>query len=120
MDRWKLKELKQMELGGNKNAQVFYEENFMFKDGKPDHEAPLHSRYKMELAAKAEAAIREQLQSQGKWPRQVGMRLSLSSSYSGRASKESTCTASASCSRKQHRNRRPANELVLGCDSIAK
>ena len=51
-----------MELGGNKNAQLFYEENQMFKDGKPDHEAPLHSRYKMELSAKAEAAIREEIQ----------------------------------------------------------
>mmetsp|Transcript_47925 Transcript_47925/g.63429 ORF Transcript_47925/g.63429 Transcript_47925/m.63429 type:complete len:96 (-) Transcript_47925:848-1135(-) len=62
MDRWKTKELKQMELGGNKNAKAFYEENFMYKDGKPDHEAPLHSRYKLELAAKAEAAIREEIQ----------------------------------------------------------
>ena len=40
MDRWKRKELKQMVLGGNKNAQEFYEENAMYKDGKPDHEAP--------------------------------------------------------------------------------
>jgi len=62
MDRWKAKELKQMELGGNANAKAFYEENFMFKDGKPDHEAPLHSRYKLELAAKAEAALREEIQ----------------------------------------------------------
>lgn len=62
MDRWKAKELKQMELGGNKNARAFYEENGMYKDGKPDHEAPLHSRYKLELAAKAEAALREEIQ----------------------------------------------------------
>ena len=40
MDRWKRKELKQMELGGNRNAQLFYDEHQMFKDGKPDHEAP--------------------------------------------------------------------------------
>jgi len=66
MDRWKTKELKQMELGGNKNAKAFYEENFMYKDGKPDHEAPLHSRYKLELAAKAEAAIREEIQARSK------------------------------------------------------
>jgi len=59
MDRWKAKELKQMEFGGNKNARAFYEENGMYTDGKPDHEAPLHTRYKMELAAKAEAAVRE-------------------------------------------------------------
>ena len=62
MDRWKRKELKQMELGGNKNAQLFYEENGMFKDGKPDHEAPQHSRQKAELAAKAEAQIRLEIE----------------------------------------------------------
>jgi len=64
MDRWKRKELKQMELGGNKNAAIFYEENMMFKEGRPDHEASQHSRYKMELAAKAEAAIKEELQAE--------------------------------------------------------
>lgn len=48
-----------MELGGNKNAQAFYEENGMMKDGKPDHEHPMHSRQKMDLAQKAEAALRE-------------------------------------------------------------
>ena len=51
-----------MELGGNKNAQLFYEENGMYKDGKPDHEAPLHSRQKAELSAKAEAAIRQEIE----------------------------------------------------------
>ena len=40
MDRWKPKELKQMELGGNKNAMAYYEKNGMMKDGKPDHKAP--------------------------------------------------------------------------------
>ena len=54
-----------MELGGNRSAQAFYEENGMYKDGKPDHEAPLHSRYKMDLSAKAEAAIRAELEAQG-------------------------------------------------------
>ena len=67
MDRWKTKELKQMELGGNKNARAFYEENGMFTDGKPDHEHALHSRYKMELAAKAEVIIREEIQSSSKF-----------------------------------------------------
>ena len=61
MDRWKRTELKKMELGGNKNAQLFYEENDMYKDGKPDHEASSHSRWKMELTAKAEAAVREEI-----------------------------------------------------------
>lgn len=59
MDRWKRKELKQMELGGNKAATAYYEENGMIKEGKPDHEHPLHSRWKMELSGKAEAAVRE-------------------------------------------------------------
>lgn len=58
MDKWKIKELKRMELGGNKRAQIFYEQNGMIKDGKPDHEASSHSRYKMELAAEADAAIK--------------------------------------------------------------
>jgi hypothetical protein len=29
-----------MELGGNKNAQVYYEKNGMYQDGKPNHKAP--------------------------------------------------------------------------------
>ena len=50
-----------MELGGNKNAAEYYEANGMMKDGKPDHEAPPHSRWKMELAQKAEAAIKAEM-----------------------------------------------------------
>ena len=46
MDKWKRKELKQMELGGNKNAREYYESKSMLKDGKPDHEAAPHSAYK--------------------------------------------------------------------------
>jgi hypothetical protein len=30
----------------------------MMHDGKPDHEAAPHARYKLELAAKADAAIK--------------------------------------------------------------
>ena len=58
MDRWKLKELYQMELGGNKLAQEYYEQQGMMRDGKPDHEAAPHARYKLELAARADAAIK--------------------------------------------------------------
>jgi len=58
MDKWKLKEIKQMELGGNKNALQYFQENDMFKDGRPDHLAPQLARYKQELAAKAEAEIK--------------------------------------------------------------
>ena len=50
MDRWKRKELKCMELGGNKNAKEYYEANGMIKDGKPDHESAPHARWKQELA----------------------------------------------------------------------
>ena len=57
MDKWKEKELKRMELGGNKRASEFYEQNGMIKDGRPDHEASSHSRYKLELAAEADAAM---------------------------------------------------------------
>ena len=60
MDKWKLKELKAMELGGNAKAKVYYDAQGMTKDGRPDHEAAPHARYKMELAALCEAAIQEQ------------------------------------------------------------
>lgn len=43
-----------MELGGNKNASEYFEANGMMKDGRPDHEAAPHAKYKMELAAKAD------------------------------------------------------------------
>ena len=42
-----------MELGGNKRAAIYFEENGMQKDGRPDHEASPHARWKMELAAEA-------------------------------------------------------------------
>jgi len=58
MDRWKRKELKCMELGGNKNAKEYYEANGMIKDGKPDHESAPHARWKQELGQRAEAAVR--------------------------------------------------------------
>jgi hypothetical protein len=41
MDRWKAKELKGMELGGNKLASAYYEKNGMYQaDGTPNHKAP--------------------------------------------------------------------------------
>jgi hypothetical protein len=61
MDRWKLKEVKQMELGGNKMAMEYFEQNGMIKDGKPDHEAAPHAKYKMDLSAKAEAFLRAEM-----------------------------------------------------------
>jgi hypothetical protein len=47
-----------MELGGNKNAVEYYQQHDMIKDGKPDHEAAPHARYKLDLSAKAEAMIK--------------------------------------------------------------
>ena len=46
-----------MELGGNKRAAQYFEENGMQKDGRPDHEAAPHARWKMELGAEAEKDI---------------------------------------------------------------
>lgn len=46
MDRWKPKEIKQMELGGNKNAQIYFEKNGMYVDGKPNHKATQLTKYK--------------------------------------------------------------------------
>jgi hypothetical protein len=46
-----------MELGGNKNAAVYFEKNGMFMDGKPNHKAPQLSKYKQDLAKKAEQAL---------------------------------------------------------------
>ena len=57
MDKWKLKEIKHMELGGNKRVRQYFEENGMSKDGGNDHEAAPHARWKMELAAEGEKEI---------------------------------------------------------------
>lgn len=58
LDRWKAKELKQMELGGNKAARVFYEKNGMIVQGQPpDHKNPALTRYKNELKNKAEKSL---------------------------------------------------------------
>jgi len=58
MDRWKLKELYAMELGGNKNALEYYQQHDMIRDGKPDHEAAAHARYKLDLAQKCDALMK--------------------------------------------------------------
>ena len=58
MDRWKARELQQMEFGGNKAAKAFYEKNGMIVQGQtPDHKNPALTRYKNELRLKAEKAI---------------------------------------------------------------
>lgn len=57
MDKWKLKEIRIMELGGNKKAHAFYSKNNMFNDGVPNHENPTLSKYKMALSKQALADI---------------------------------------------------------------
>lgn len=58
MDRWKNKELKCMELGGNKVAASYFEKNNMMKaDGTPNHQAPALAKHKMDLTKRAEAAV---------------------------------------------------------------
>ena len=57
MDRWKLKELKQMELGGNKNAAIFFEKIGMYQDGKPNHKATQLTKYKADLLKRVELEI---------------------------------------------------------------
>ena len=52
MDRWKARELKAMELGGNKLAREFYEQNGMLSGGQPDHKNPALQRYKNDLKLK--------------------------------------------------------------------
>ena len=55
MDRWKSRELKQMEFGGNKLAKIYYEKNGMIQQGQPpDHKNPALSKYKNDLKSKAE------------------------------------------------------------------
>ena len=54
-----------MELGGNKNAKVYFEENGMMEDGRPNHEAAPHARYKMDLADRADQVIKLELQALG-------------------------------------------------------
>jgi len=47
-----------MELGGNKSALEYYTEHDMMRDGKPDHEAAPHQRYKHDLSTKVDAAMK--------------------------------------------------------------
>ena len=60
MDKWKAKEIKIMELGGNKKAHAFYSKNNMFMEGTPHHENPALSKYKMSLQKKALAELEAQ------------------------------------------------------------
>jgi len=57
MDRWKQKELKAMELGGNKLARDFYQQNGMLSAQQPDHKNPALQRYKNDLKLKANQAL---------------------------------------------------------------
>lgn len=57
MDKWKWKEIRSMELGGNKNAMAFYEKNDMLVDGTPNHKSPSLNKYKQDLARRVEIAL---------------------------------------------------------------
>lgn len=46
-----------MELGGNKNAMVYYEKNGMVQDGTPNHKAPQLTKYKQDLLRKVEQEL---------------------------------------------------------------
>lgn len=46
-----------MQFGGNKNAQVYFEKNGMYVDGKPNHKAPQLAKYKQDLLKKVEISI---------------------------------------------------------------
>lgn len=59
MDKWKAKEIKIMEMGGNKKAQEFYSKNDMYNDGRPNHENPALSKYKMALSKQAMEALEQ-------------------------------------------------------------
>jgi hypothetical protein len=64
MDKWKAKEIKMMQFGGNKKAHTFYTKNNMFTDGRPNHENPALSKYKMALVKLAMEALGEETKSQ--------------------------------------------------------
>ena len=46
-----------MELGGNKNAMMYFEKNGMIVDNKPNHKAPQLTKYKSDLLKKVEMEI---------------------------------------------------------------
>lgn len=58
MDVWKAKEVKCMELGGNKRAREFYENNNMVNaEGGNNHASPKLAKYKADLARRAEQSL---------------------------------------------------------------
>lgn len=59
MDKWKAKEIKIMELGGNKKAHAFYSKNNMYTEGVPNHTNPMLAKYKTQLQKSALAEIGE-------------------------------------------------------------
>lgn len=46
-----------MELGGNKNAEIYYQKNQMYQDGRPNHKAPQLAKYKQDLLKKVEIEL---------------------------------------------------------------
>lgn len=59
-----------MELGGNKNAAVYFEKNGMFADGKPNHKDSKLTKYKQDLSLRAEQALGTTIKSSGGYSEQ--------------------------------------------------
>lgn len=57
MDKWKRKDLKQLEFGGNKKAREFYDKNGTYENGKPNHKAPEVNKWRADLAKEAEKSL---------------------------------------------------------------
>jgi hypothetical protein len=56
-DKWTIKQLKQMELGGNLNAIKYFEANKLFTNGQHDFTLPLAAKYRQELSKLAESSV---------------------------------------------------------------
>ena len=57
LDKWNRKQLKQMELGGNKAAKAYFEKHDLIQAGLHSYSLPLAIKYRTELAKKAESAL---------------------------------------------------------------
>jgi len=57
LDKWNRKQLKQMELGGNKVAKAYFEKHDLIQAGQHNYSLPMAQKYRAELAKRAEAAL---------------------------------------------------------------
>ncbi len=61
LDKWNRKQLKQMELGGNKAAKAYFEKHDLIQAGQHNYTLPLVVKYRVELAKRAESAIAQSI-----------------------------------------------------------